>query len=89
MTREEAQAKAEREVLEYARGGHLERSEKAMGRSGQPTLERGFALLVSGMSDVEGKLYAGQMNTSSLITLAALCIELLRECHLKHHNGGN
>ena len=85
MTREEAQALAEREVLEYARGGRLARTLAP----GEVTIERGFAVLVQGMADTEEKLFAGKMHTGVLISLAALCIELLRECHLKEYNGGS
>jgi hypothetical protein len=66
MTREEAHAQAERDVVAYARGGNMARAiAKVDGPQREPFYEVAGVLIVA---------------------LGALCIEFLRECHLKYLN---
>lgn len=84
MTREEAQAKAERDVLEYARIGKLRELAKDAGKT---ELEYAVGTLIGALAGIVEGARRGDLRTGSIESLAALCIELLRECHLKHYNG--
>lgn len=83
MNRAEAQALAEREVLEYARMGKIAEAAKARG---QTELEYAFGALLGGLPAVEQGLRSGAIYDSDLSSLAALIIEFLRECHLRYYN---
>jgi hypothetical protein len=88
LTREEAHAQAEREVMEQARKGELQKMARAAGNA---ELEFALALLSTGIREVLRSMSTGRIHTRDLVKLGALAIEGLRECHLKHHNtgGGN
>lgn len=76
MTREEAQAHAERSVLEWARAGHLAR----LARPGRPLLLEGAKMMVTGMRELLSEMEGTNRFHSGIITaLAALCIEVVRE----------
>jgi hypothetical protein len=83
VTREEAQALAESEVLEIARGGHLKISE------GSDPIGRAAAIAIAGMDEVSSALMSERADTGHIQRLAAVLIELLRECHLKHYDHYN
>lgn len=86
MTREEAQALAEREVLEQARKGELEKMAKEAGKT---EFEYALALLTVGLRGVLRSMLGGRIHTMDLVRLGALAIEGLRECHYRHGNGGS
>ena len=83
MTREEAQALAEREVLEYARKGKLRELAQ---RAGKTELEYAMGTIVGALGGITEGMLSGDLRTGSIESLAALCIELLRECHLRENN---
>ena len=83
MTREEAQALAEREVLEHARNGKLK---KLATQAGQSELEYAVGTLQAALPDVHRRMLSGGLFSGDIQSLAALLIEVLRECHLQHYN---
>ena len=84
MTREEAQAAAERNVLDYARRGLLERVAL---KDGSTLLLQACRMLAMAMDDLRAAMREGRLHTGAVASLAALCIELLREEQLDsgHH----
>jgi hypothetical protein len=83
MTREEAHALAEREVLEYARAGHLKR---LADKKGVSMTMFGASTLCGAAMGIRAQLQVGHIDTGDIASLAALCIEFLRECHVEHYN---
>ena len=83
MTREEAHAMAEREVLEYARLGKLREVAK---RKGKTELEYALGTLLGACSSLDRDIRSGRLTSGDIESLAALAIELLREMHLQHYN---
>lgn len=83
MTREEAHAQAEREVLEHARSGRLKMLAE---QKGVTQFEYAESTLRGALLATLRDAAAGQLYSVDITSLAALLIELLRECHLKHYN---
>jgi hypothetical protein len=86
MTREEAHAQAERDVVAYARGGNMARAiAKVDGPQREPFYEVAGVLIVAA-EGIVAELRTGRIDTAHIEALGALCIEFLRECHLKYLN---
>ncbi len=83
MTREEAHAQAEREVLEYARGVHLDRVRKP---KDDDDLVLTYGMLRAACKDLSRVMESGELRTGDIIAFGSLCVLFLRECHLKHYN---
>lgn len=83
MTREEAQALAESEILEYARQGRLAEAARLKGK---PEFEYALGTLLGAFGGIGRDVRSGQLQSGDIASLAALCIELLRECHLRRYN---
>jgi hypothetical protein len=83
MTREEAHALALREVLEHVEFDKLREGAASWGKT---PLEYAVGALRGALPEVHRGLMSGQLMTGEITSLAALCIELLRECHLEHYN---
>lgn len=86
MTREEAHALAEREVVAYARLGKLREAAEQKGKS---EVEYAIGTLLGAFVGIERDIKSGTLASADIGSLGALCIELLRECMLEHERRGS